>query len=60
MAGKCLSATYEAVASTHMIPICRAQGQAVGTAAALAVELRQAVGEPDAEASERVGDHGRK
>lgn len=37
MAGKCLSATHEGVASTRVIPICMAQGQAVGTAAALAV-----------------------
>jgi hypothetical protein len=37
MAGKCLSATHEAVASTRIIPVCMAQGQAVGTAAALAV-----------------------
>lgn len=40
MAGKCLSATHEGVASTRVIPICMAQGQAVGTAAALAVESR--------------------
>lgn len=38
MAGKCISATHEAVAGTRVIPICMAQGQAVGTAAALAVE----------------------
>ena len=38
MAGKCLSATHEAVASTRVIPICMGQGQAVGTAAALAVK----------------------
>lgn len=37
MAGKCLSATHEAVASTRVIPICMGQGQAVGTLAALAV-----------------------
>lgn len=37
MAGKCISATHEAIASTRVIPICMAQGQAVGTAAALAV-----------------------
>ncbi len=37
MAGKCLSATHEAVASTRVIPICMAQGQAVGTAAAMAI-----------------------
>ena len=38
MAGKCLSATHEAVASTRVIPICMGQGQAVGTVAALAVK----------------------
>lgn len=37
MAGKCLSATHEAVASTRVVPICMGQGQAVGTAAALAL-----------------------
>lgn len=37
MAGKCISATHEAIAGTRVIPICMAQGQAVGTAAALAV-----------------------
>jgi hypothetical protein len=37
VAGKCLSATHEAVASTRVIPICMAQGEAVGTCAGLAV-----------------------
>jgi hypothetical protein len=37
MAGKCLSATHEAVASTRVVPICMAQGEAAGTAAAMAV-----------------------
>lgn len=41
MAGKCLSATHEAVASTRVIPICMAQGQAVGTAAALAIKYKK-------------------
>ena len=43
MAGKCLSATHEAVASTRVIPICMGQGQAVGTAAAIAVNRRQSI-----------------
>jgi hypothetical protein len=43
MAGKCLSATHEAVASTRVIPICMGQGQAVGTLAALAARRGQAV-----------------
>jgi hypothetical protein len=43
MAGKCLSATHEAVASTRVIPICMGQGQAVGTAAAIAVRRGQSV-----------------
>ncbi len=45
MAGKCLSATHEAVASTRVIPICMGQGQAVGTAAALAVKRKVSVRE---------------
>jgi glycine/D-amino acid oxidase-like deaminating enzyme len=43
MAGKCLSATHEALASTRVIPICMGQGQAAGTAAALAVRAGCAV-----------------
>lgn len=43
IAGKCISATHEAIASTRVIPICMGQGQAVGTAAALAVQNRKSV-----------------
>ena len=47
MAGKCLSATHEAVASTRVIPICMAQGQAVGTAAAQAVKNKISIRDID-------------
>jgi len=43
MAGKCISATHEAIASTRVIPICMGQGQAAGTAAALAVKAGKSV-----------------
>lgn len=43
MAGKCISATHEAVAGTRVIPICMAQGQAIGMAAALAAKARGSV-----------------
>jgi hypothetical protein len=45
MAGKCISATHEAIASTRVIPICMGQGQAAGTAAALAVRAGRGVRE---------------
>lgn len=45
IAGKCISATHEAIASTRVVPICMGQGQAAGTAAALAVRLRCSVRE---------------
>lgn len=38
VAGRCFSATHEALASARMMPSCMAMGQAAGTAAAMAVE----------------------
>ncbi len=43
MAGKCISATHEAIGSTRVIPICMGQAQAVGTVSAMAVLQRKAV-----------------
>jgi len=47
MAGKCISATHEGIASTRVVPICMAQGQAAGTAAALAVKEKRSPREID-------------
>ncbi|MDA0350394.1 MAG: FAD-dependent oxidoreductase, partial [Verrucomicrobia bacterium] len=43
MAGKCISATHEAIGSTRVIPICMGQAQAVGTVSAMAVQAGKLV-----------------
>ena len=59
MAGKCLSATHEAVASTRVVPPCMAQGQAVGTLAAFAATRGVAVRSiPIRELQDRLVEHG--
>ena len=44
VAGRCISATHEAIGAVRVMPICVSMGEAAGTAAAMAategVELR--------------------
>ncbi len=68
MSGKCISATHEAIASTRVVPICMGQGQAAGTAAALAAkqgvsireisipELQETLAKQGAEFGRTLGD----
>ncbi len=59
MAGKCISATHEAIASTRVVPICMGQGQAAGTAAALAVKAGVSVRQvPVAKIQETLAEQG--
>ncbi|WP_246120503.1 FAD-dependent oxidoreductase [Cohnella terricola] len=46
-AGRCISTTHEALATTRLTPSCMATGQAAGTAAALSVLTNVAPGEVD-------------
>jgi len=48
VAGRCISTTHEALASTRLTPTVMTLGQAAGTAAALACERETLVGEIDA------------
>lgn len=40
VAGKCKSATHQAMALTKSVPVCMAEGQSAGTAAALSIKER--------------------
>ncbi|XID93523.1 FAD-dependent oxidoreductase [Paenibacillaceae bacterium WGS1546] len=46
-AGRCISTTHEALATTRLTPSCMATGQAAGTAAALAVRANVAPADVD-------------
>src|SRR6202043_2102405 len=50
VAGRCISTTHEALASTRLTPTVMTLGQAAGTAAALSLQARVAPRELDANA----------
>ena len=58
VAGRCISTTHEALASTRLTPTVMTLGQAAGTAAALACARAVNVGDVDARAlrSQLVAD----
>jgi hypothetical protein len=59
VAGRCISTTHEALASTRLTPTVMTLGQAAGTAAALAIERGQRVSAIDTnELRKRLGDDG--
>jgi hypothetical protein len=45
IAGRCFSATHEALASARMMPSCMAMGEAAGTAAAISIKENQMPGD---------------
>jgi hypothetical protein len=45
IAGRCFSATHEALASARMMPSCMAMGEAAGTAAAISIKEHQMPGD---------------
>lgn len=58
-AGRCISTTHEALATTRLTPSCMATGQAAGTAAAIAVKLGLAPAAIDAaQLRQELGDAG--
>jgi len=54
VAGRCISTTHEALASTRLTPTVMTLGQAAGTAAALACQHNQRVGDVDTAELRRV------
>jgi hypothetical protein len=54
VAGRCISTTHEALASTRLTPTVMTLGQAAGTAAALACQHNQRVGDVDTGELRRV------
>ncbi|MCK4245133.1 MAG: FAD-dependent oxidoreductase, partial [Candidatus Omnitrophica bacterium] len=54
VAGRCISATHEAMASLRVMPTCMAMGQAAGTAAALSMKEETALSSLDVRKLQKV------